>query len=499
MARWIALLLLIICACSCRKPHGPLEVSFWYWHTPFKLSEKEVTDFRSIGVKRLFVRAGTFTHDPAGTKLDIPQQWRTGSGAFPIVLVYNWDGGLVSHFRSLNLENVARCMVRDIRTSADAAAAAGVNIQGIQFDIDAPTKLLNRYAALVRQVKLQLHRKDWTYSGTALSSWLGTRGIGELARQLDYLAPQFYESRVAHRLDDASTISDLKALEAGLQKADDLPIPYYAGLAAYGHAVLYDDVGHLAGIYRGLAPQDALRHPSLSFKNNLPQDSKGKEASRQTYVGEDLLSVKAVKPGAQGRGLGYTIAYSIPTPQLVESQMTVVDEGASDNCQGVIFYRVAGDLDTTAIATSTVRDVLAHNQPDVSLKVDVSSRPYAWTKLENASRSSSNDVNLEVRNLGSSPTQIKPGAVKVLLTLTSAGVEEALPGDFDSAVPGILNDGRFEPSSRSRANAILLQRCSILPSQVLHSGHMRVQGQVSHVSWSAVLPGGFETRLSPSP
>src|SRR5579859_5476039 len=97
---FLALLPLLCVSCGHRKGSGPLQVSFWYWHTPFQLSSSDVAQLKQMGVKRLFVRAGTFTHGEP-LQLFIPQTWGCSGKPFSVVLVFNFDAGLLRHFADL--------------------------------------------------------------------------------------------------------------------------------------------------------------------------------------------------------------------------------------------------------------------------------------------------------------------------------------------------------------------------------------------------------------
>jgi hypothetical protein len=268
MARAISLLILFLFAVPGGHVPAPLEVSFWYWHTPFKLSQSDVTQLKEIGVKRLFVRAGTFSNE---YKLTVPQQWACSGSPFSITLVYNFDSGLLRHFEELENNDAATQMAQAINNSAKKAEKEGTQIEGVQLDIDCPTRLLPKYAELLHVIRPKINlSQPWKLSVTGLSSWLGTRGFSKVAGQVDFLAPQFYESDIAFEENQTKTIGDLAAIERGLPKAASLNKPVYAGLATYGRALLYDPQGHLAGIYRSLSPEDAVRHPYLKYESLQP-------------------------------------------------------------------------------------------------------------------------------------------------------------------------------------------------------------------------------------
>ncbi len=185
MARAISLLLFLMLAGPGRLVRAPLEVSFWYWHTPFQLSSSDIIQLKEIGVKRLFVRAGTFSHE---YKLTVPQEWSSSGAPFSVSLVYNFDPGLLRHFEELNIDEASNEMARAINASAGKAKKAGAQIEGVQLDIDCPTRLLPKYAELLAAIRPKIDlNKPWKLSVTGLSSWLGTRGLKEVADKVDFL------------------------------------------------------------------------------------------------------------------------------------------------------------------------------------------------------------------------------------------------------------------------------------------------------------------------
>lgn len=62
-------------------PMKALDVSMWYWHNPFRLSSEETRKLQTLGVRRLFVLAGTISVSGDGTTLMLPQTWQPSPGA----------------------------------------------------------------------------------------------------------------------------------------------------------------------------------------------------------------------------------------------------------------------------------------------------------------------------------------------------------------------------------------------------------------------------------
>jgi len=495
MARAFTLLLLILFSVPSRRFAPPLEVSFWYWHTPFRLSPGETKELREIGVTRLFVRAGTFSHE---YKLTVPQKWAAAGSPFKVALVYNFDSGLLRHFGDLDVAGAADAMARAINSSSKAALMAGVAVEGVQLDIDCPTRLLPKYASLVQAIRPLVDLPGpWKLSVTGLSSWLGTRGLKRLASKVDFLAPQFYESDLALDASQVRSIGDLSAIERGLPKAADLGKPVYAGIATYGRALLYDPKGRLAGIYRGLSPEDALRHPALEFCSLKPLGRTGIAADKAGYVGEDQLSFVANGPTEEARG--YRLVYDLPSPELLARELEAVRRAAPDNCQGVILYRMPQDEDGMALLLPSVAAVLRGADPKPDVALQVSARPDPWRLVDSNGGKRSSEIRVVTENKGDGPTGIAPNGVQILVRWPEAGLIEAEPGDFDSVRPGTVDpaSGRFRPCSPLEANAALLSRSRLQPGQRCESGLIEVEGNVRAEAFSAIrTPGGFGIQTS---
>src|SRR5258706_462103 len=130
------------------KPYdGPLDVSFWYWHRPFKITRLEAQQLKEMGVKRLFVHAGTFS-TTGGLHLTLPQAWM-GKVDQQVILVFNAHTDFLRDFGKIQNHSLAATMLAQVGNSMERAKTAGINVTGIQLDIDSPTRLLEKYADLL--------------------------------------------------------------------------------------------------------------------------------------------------------------------------------------------------------------------------------------------------------------------------------------------------------------------------------------------------------------
>src|SRR5262245_18559541 len=90
-----------------RAPLPPLEISLWYWHQPFRLDSAEVAELKALGVRHLFVRAGTFRKEGDAARLILPQRWASRADGLGVHLVFNFDYSLVRSFGGMEKDTLA--------------------------------------------------------------------------------------------------------------------------------------------------------------------------------------------------------------------------------------------------------------------------------------------------------------------------------------------------------------------------------------------------------
>ena len=449
----------------------------WYWHTPFRLTEKDRANLTQMGVRTLYVRAGTFSSDGKRAVTVLPQRWETAAPGVEIVLTMNFDPGLVSHLETIPAERLAR----DVADGLLAAGAKAPPSVGFQLDVDCPTRLLPRYAALLRRVRARLKAP---LSITALPTWLSASTFGEVAAAVDEVVPQFYENRTGRTLDTLEPVSDPAALSWGLLRLRSLGVPCRVGLAAYGHALIYSPKGRLAGMYRGLGPEDALRHPALRFERAGDLEE------------ERRLILRAVAPDRQGRGVGARIAYVLPTPAALRAQLAVYRGQRPSNARGAILYRFPEPGEAMALPLDAVEAALAGRLALPELRIEIKARAAPWALIAPGEGKARPPIALRVQAeaVGAGPSEAMPGAVQMLVRLDRPGVEGIAPGDFDSAETGTLDvRGRFVRGSGARADVVLLRRGQALPGEILRTGTIETvaDGATSAtVEWAVRGPDG---------
>jgi hypothetical protein len=479
-----------------------MKIGIWYWHTPFDVSKDELGLLNKIGVSTIYVRTLTFTTDGVRVKPEFPQHWNSNAGGLPVVLTFNFDAGLRSHFEELPNAGIATAIANGITRARQYAVNHQINVTGVQMDVDCPTRLLEKYADLLTKLRPELTKqgalltKD-SFSATALQTWLTSKSYVNLADACDFVAPQFYEGRVGTEISRVQPIADDQNLKPGMEQANSTGRPFYAGIATYGHALLYDDRGELAGMYHGLPPEDALRHPSLKFERTYPLAEDGSEADAKTSIGENLLLLKAVRPDLKGRGLGFHVAYVLPSAEMLARQLRVIRESRPTNCQGVILYRFPEPNDEMSLPLQTVADTFEGKATTVSLKSEIARKSVPWSMIDGGERAKTPpyDYTVTVKSVGNAASLAAPDALSVLIAFDGTGLSEVRPGDFDEIHTGVLVEGnRFQPCAPSHANAVLLRRYHVLPGDRLRSGPLEVDADgpsPTHLYWNVRPEGGF--------
>lgn len=496
----LAGLALLILSQSCGKGAGkqPLELGFWYWHSPFTLSPEEEKDLREHGLNKMFVRAGTFSTDGGNAVLAIPQSYQRIPD-LEIHLVFNFDSGFVRHFEEFDLAKVSEQVATRIEAQLDRAAKLGVEPTGVQLDLDSPTRLLPRYAEFVRRIRSRV-KGEWQWSATALMSWLGTKGVETLSRELDFIVPQAYEGVTGRTVDTMRPVSDPDYLRSVMGKAEKLACPYYFGIPAYGHGFLFDDRGKLADIYQKIGPAEAMRHPSFQFQEAYPSDRLGQPAKDQkSSVGEEVIKFKAIRPSPSGRGVGYTLGFSVPSPELLRQMWDVVRENAGPKCRGAIIYRYPEPEATLTLTLPGILDVLQGNRPQPNLSLATDSERDNFEIIEGRSphAEASRDFFISIQNTGNAATFVSPDAVEVIVEFDRPGMGDVRLRDFDKVQPGsVSQDGKFQETPPRHASAIRLSKSYLGAKQKAHVGPIRLlesDAQIRQIRWIIRDGKGFDS------
>jgi hypothetical protein len=513
------------------RPMPPLQIGVWYWHHPFALPEGEARQLRAAGVTQLYVRAGTFIRDQDRVRVTLRQSWTTGAPGLETHLVYNFDYSVVRSYSQLDAERTAQAVVAEVRQGVARARHAGLRPAGVQFDFDCATRSLPRYARLLKRLRRDIVGLNGVrlLSVTALPTWYTSPDVRKVADAVDFMVPQYYEPRIGPTLERYATISCLPMVRQGMGAAAALGHPFYVGLPAYGHALMYDDRGGLVGLYRDMNVREAAEHRSFRLARAYAADLDGKPATSRNAIGEDLLDFVATRPADSGRGLGYHLLYDLPTPELLAQHLALVRAERPRECRGVILFCYPEPETTLALPLPTLCATLRGQPTEPRLTVHLTVRKAPWELIETDRKAAHPPVNLAVTvtNTGTANTFLAADAVTLTLHFDRPGLDEVDPRDFDgydSEYVGMRENGPEEeakpiqnpaegtvPSpanqetgrlvggmrcSLPRADTLEVRKFQLLVGETARLGPIRVPADgATRVwgTWSIRRQGGFAT------
>lgn len=484
-----------------RAAPPPMRFGIWYWHSPFRLSKSESSQLDRMGIRQVFVRAGTFQKADRGIRLTRPQEWASRADGLDIHLVFNFAYDIVRAFEKIPNEAMVESVVAEAWKQRTSAERAGLRVAGLQLDLDCPTRLLPKYADVLKGIRRRLDRTP--LSVTALPTWFGSREVQRVADSVDFLVPQYYESKIPHTLDQFAPISRLSAMERGLRAAGRTGAPFYAGIPAYGHALVFDNHGKLLGTFHDLSVREAALHPAFRLGRTYPADSDGHAANPDRYIGEDICELDATPQETYGR---YRVVYDLPTPEMVRQHLALLSDKRPSNCLGAILFRYPEKGETETLAPVALESALRGEKPHPNLAVryKVSAAPWELIDSGRPSRGMPLDLTLFVTNTGNASTFFKPDSLGVSLHFDHPGIEEASRGAFDSVesfwIPSATPDSRNLDSpvraSVARANVLRFEKLQLAPGETARIGPIRLSADGpgrAWGDWSAASIGGFET------
>lgn len=485
--------------CRFFRPPPPLEIALWYWHQPFRVPAEERESLRRIGVRKLFVHAGDFRVERGVIHLVLPQRWTGPADGIEIHLVFRFDPSFVRALSSLDAETIVRSILPSIAQQRDAASAARLNVRGVQLDLDCPTSQLPKYADLMRRMRAAL--PAMTLSITALPTWYRSPKLEALLGAIDFAAPQFYEANTGRSREAYATIANPQITSSGIQAAGWRGAPFYAGIPAYGHTLVYTDRGLLAGVFHDMGLAETLRNPAFRLIGGSAVDRRGRPSDAAGSVGEDLYEVEALVDTSDGRGKGYRLLFEVPTPQMVETQLALLRRQRPANCLGAILFRYPEAQETVTLPLSSLEAVCTGRKPLPHLSVHVRRSAAPWELIETG-RSAARpptDVAFEIENDGNGSTAMGLDAIELTILLDRPGIGEIINTGADAVttyavVPG--ETAQPQLSSAARTNQVRLRCVYLGAHEKRRLAVLRLPADGARdirVDWSARCPGGEQT------
>jgi hypothetical protein len=481
----------------------PLAVSMWYWHSPFRIEASEAAQLKSIGVTEMFVLDATVHASEGAPQLTMRQKWRSRANRLAIHLTFRFDQSAIGLFKQIEPREIVPRLAALIDEEVSRARKGGINVVGAQLDLDCPTRLLPRYAELIRGLRKRL-TQPVVLSATALESWYASDSLQPLADAADFLVPQCYEASAGRSLSEFHPISNVDGIARVCERAPRFGRPFQIGLPVYGHAVVFDQLGRPAGMFRDMDARQALRTPSLKLQRAFTADRAGKPADNpQTSVGEELLDFQAQEPDNYGRGDGFHVVYLNPTADMLRRSLEEVAKRRPADCRGVVLFRFPEPGEQATLPLRTVRAVVQGVPASPQFTLDHTLKREPWDAIEGseAPEGIQSAYKLRIRNLGEASTSVRPDALEVTLRLDEPGLETLDASDFDEVTPGIeVGEGSLKPSSLMRANVVRLVRYHCAAGETIGTVLIRPSSRACRVSstWKAVACGQSYSGVFPT-
>ncbi|MES1227403.1 MAG: hypothetical protein ABUL72_01960, partial [Armatimonadota bacterium] len=216
--------------------------------------------------------------------------------------------------------------------------------------------------------------------------------------------------------------------------------------------------------------------------------------SDKEWVGEEILKFKAIKPSPSGDGLGFTLAFNVPTPALLAKSYKQVQANRGANCQGVIIYRMPEAGASFTIPLATIQKVLTNAPIVPEIEVKLTSGQDAFEAVETGRANIPLDVFAEITNKGNDATYLSPDGLQIDLTFDKPGISETRLRDIDRIE--YLDSKTEMKATPLHADLVRLSKGFLAPGQkilcgpirLLNSGPVRVKIRVQ--AWPS---SGFQS------
>ncbi len=442
-----------------------VPVAFWAWRTNAPSEDALQRAAREARARVLFLRAGQIDYEDR-----VLRRIRPLGGEFPraleIHLVYNVTRSLLESFERVESEQLAALLVETYMHDAERAARDGAKVIGIQLDIDVPTRLLKRYEEVLRSVRAGLP-PGTTVSITGLPTWMLSSELSEVLEATDFWIPQFYGAEIPDRVEKRVPISSPAIVARDVARARELGKPFYAGLAAYGYALLYSRDGVLMLMRGDIHPARIARDSNMELIERRAFDSRTMHATGTggdaTPIASEWRYVFRAREDGVTDGLavkaGDHLVLDLPSSESLRAGARGVREHAGTKLLGICIFRLPEHDDPAILSLEQITTALSDTVAPLSIDV----RMRGERRGESGAQAMSNHVMLEATNNGTAGALLGDGALSVMLRVPPGSVRglSRLDGftSFESLCESLGAGGEVvrqppRPCGLRRANAL---------------------------------------------
>jgi len=351
-----------------------VSVAFWSWRAETPSQHEVERAQRETRAQVFFVRAGQLDFD-AGRVARVRAVRGRAPANVELHLVYNATPALLREFERVEENALARAAVETFRADSERMTKEGARVAGLQLDIDVPTRLLARYGRVLKTARASLPANT-RLSVTGLPTWMNAPApLREALEPVDFWVPQLYGAEVpstAERLAPIASPGDVRRASA---RARDLGKPFYAGLAAYGYALVYDAKGRLVELSGDVEPARVAsdRNFELVERRAYGPGAVGSgQVSGARRAGEWRYVYRAREDASLGEVLvraGERIAFDVPSGESLRAGARGVRETAGDSLLGICVFRLPARGDRNVLGLAQVAAALEDRDAEASTRV----------------------------------------------------------------------------------------------------------------------------------
>ena len=469
-----------------------VQVAFWSWRTETPSQADVERAARATGAHTLFLRAGQM--DAVAGRVT---RVRAVSGLMPrgveLHLVYNATPRLLAEFGRVEEATLASAFVETFQADSSRTERDGATVAGLQLDLDVPTRLLTRYARVLRAVRASLPG-GVRLSVTGLPTWIGSGGLGEVLDAVDFWTPQLYGAEIPTTAERVIPIASPSATARMVERVRGLNKPFYAGLAAYGYALVYDAGGRLVELRGDLDPARVASDKNLELVERRAfgagAEGDGARAGAAPHAGEWRYVFRARGETAlEGLYLraGEQIVLDVPGSESLRAGVRGVREGAGDKLLGICLFRLPTAGDATTLRLAEMAAALRDREPEFSTSLSaeaVDAEGSGSEEFDGSLGKDSNQLLLVAENDGAGGAPYGDGALSVTLRVPRGSVRGVMRLEgFDTfetlceTLQGEPARAALRPCSAARASAVRLGARAWRPGARARAG-LRFEAEV---------------------
>ena len=304
-------------------------------------------------MQKLFLRAGQFDiKNQTATRIQ-PMTGAFPSGGVELYLVYNAAPKLLREFEQTDHAKLAAAIADTYHSDLERANRDRAKVLGLQLDFDVPTRLLPKYAELLKSLRSSLP-PDTNVSITGLPSWIESNDLDGVLKVVDFWIPQFYGGEIPATVDRKIPIASAADVARYVNRVRRLGRPFYAGISSYGYAILYGKDGSLIEVRGNIDPRGAERNSDLELieRSTFPNSEEARVVYRVRR--DNVFHELTMRPGE-------TLVFDIPTTKSLQASARAVRENAGGQLRGICIFRLPSGYDKTNLSIDEITTALTSN------------------------------------------------------------------------------------------------------------------------------------------